>query len=222
MVQFWWIIHKDLTSEIRTGRVWPPLCLYSLLAASIFSFQMDLLPGQRGHIAASLLWLVTLFAGMLCMDRTFVAEREDGCWHALRLYPVSMTAIYFAKLAVNVITLSVMQLVLIALLVIIADLPLANHPWAMLSLTLLGNLGLAAVGTLFSALGLTMSRSNGILSLLVLPLVIPVVIAATQATELLWEDDLGTLFWRWIELLIVFDVVFIAAGAVLIDFVTEE
>ena len=222
MVQFLWIIHKDLTSEIRTGRVWPPLCLYSLLVAAVFSFQMDSLPGQRGHIAGSLLWLVTFFAGMLCMDRTFVAEREDGCWHALRLYPVSTTAIYFAKLAVNVITLSVMQLVLFALLVMIADLPLANHPWAMLCVSLLGNLGLAAVGTLFSALGLTMSRNNGLLSLLVLPLVIPVVIAATQATQLLCENDLGALFWRWTELLVVFDVIFIAAGAVLIDFVVEE
>ncbi|MGA2798701.1 MAG: heme exporter protein CcmB, partial [Thermoguttaceae bacterium] len=182
MIQFWWIIHKDLTSEIRTGRVWPPLSLYSLLVAAVFSFQMDLPPGQRGHIAACLLWLVTFFAGMLCMDRTFAAEREDGCWHALVLYPVSTTAIYFAKLAVNVITLSVMQLLLIALLVMISDLPLANHPWTMLCVALLGNLGLAAVGTLFSALGLSMSRNNGLLSLLVLPLVIPVVIAATQGT----------------------------------------
>ncbi len=67
-----------------------------------------------------------------------------------------------------------------------------------------------------------MSRNNGLLSLLVLPLVIPVVIASTQATQLLCENDLGALFWRWTELLIVFDVVFIAAGAVLIDFVVEE
>ena len=153
MVQFWWIIHKDLTSEIRTGRVWPPLCLYSLLVAAVFSFQMDLLPDQRGHIAGSLLWLATFFAGMLCMDRTFIAEREDGCWHALRLYPVSPTAIYFAKLAVNIITLSVMQVVLIALLVMISDLPLANHPWMMLGVAALGNLGMAAVGTLFTRSG---------------------------------------------------------------------
>jgi heme exporter protein B len=222
MVQFWWIIHKDLKSEIRTGQVWPPLCLYSLLVAAVFSFQMDLPPDQRGRIAGSLLWLATLFAGMLTMDRTFVAEREEGCWHALRLYPSSPTTIYFAKLAVNIITLAVMQLVLIMLLVIIADLPLGNHPWMMLGVAALGNLGIAAVGTLFSALGLSMRRNNGLLSLLVLPLLIPLVIAATQATQLLSEENLGALWWRWAELLIVFDVVFIAAGAALIDFVVEE
>jgi heme exporter protein B len=222
MVQIWWIIHKDLTTEIKTGRVWPALCLYSLLVAAVFSFQMDLSPDQRGHIAGSLLWLVTFFAGMLCMDRTFAAEREDGCWHALRLYPVSTTAIYFAKLAVNVMTLSVIQLVLIGLMIMSEDIPLAYHPWTMLAVALLGNLGLAAVGTLFSALGLTFRRDNGLLSLLVLPLAIPLVIAATQATQLLCEGDLGVQFCRWLGLLVVFDVVFIAAGTVLIDFVMEE
>ncbi len=92
----------------------------------------------------------------------------------------------------------------------------------MLGVALLGNLGLAAVGTLISALGLTMRNNISLLSLLVLPVAVPVVIAATQATELLLEDNLGPIFWRWTELLIVFDVIFIAAGAVLIDFVVEE
>ena len=183
---------------------------------------MDLLPDQRSQIAGSLLWLTTFFAGMLTMDRTFVAEREDGCWHALRLYPLSPTTIYFAKLAVNIITLAVMQLILIGLLVMISDLPLVKHPWMMLGVAALGNLGIAAVGTLFSALSLSMRRNNSMLSLLVLPVVIPVLIAATQATQLLCEANLSDLLWRWIQLLIVFDVVFVAAGAVLIDFVVEE
>jgi heme exporter protein B len=221
MPQFWWIIHKDLTSELRTGQVWPPLCLYSLLVAAVFSFQMDLLPGQQNIFAGSLLWLTTFFAGMLCMDHTFVAEREDGCWHALRLYPLNPTTIYFAKLAVNIVTLAAMQLVLIVLLVVTADLPLFRHPWMMLIVAMLGNIGLAAVGTLFSAIGLNMRRNNGLLSLLVLPVVIPVVIAATQATGMLCEDNLGAIFWRWVELLVVFDVVFTAAGASLIDFIIE-
>jgi heme exporter protein B len=222
MVQLWWIIHKDLTSEIKTGQVWPPLCLYSLLVAAVFSFQMDLPPDQSSRIAGSLLWLATFFAGMLTMDRTFVAEHEDGCWHALRLYPTSSSTIYFAKIAVNIVTLALMQLILIALLVMISDLPLANHPWLMLGVAALGNLGIAAVGTLFSAVGLSMRRNNGLLSLLVLPVVIPVVIAATQATQLLCEANLSELLWRWIQLLIAFDVVFVAAGAVLIDFIVEE
>jgi heme exporter protein B len=222
MVQLWWIIHKDLTSEIKTGQVWPPLCLYSLLVAVVFSYQMDISPDQRSQIAGSLLWLTTFFAGMLTMERTFVAEREDGCWHALLLYPLSPATIYFAKLAVNIVTLAVMQFILIALLVMISDLPLVNHPWMLLCVAALGNLGIAAVGTLFSALSLNMRRNNSLLSLLVLPVVIPVLIAATQATQQLCESSLSEPLWRWMQLLIVFDVVFVAAGAVLIDFIVEE
>lgn len=222
MVQFWWIIHKDLTSELRTGQLWPPLCLYSLLVAAVFSYQMDMSPDQRIQIAGSLLWLTTFFAGMLSMDRTFIAERDDGCWHALRLYPISATSIYFAKLVVNVVTLAAMQTLIIGLLVVISDFPLAVHPWMIMLVALLGNIGLAAVGTLFSAVGISMRRNNGLLSLLVLPVVIPVVIAATQATQLLCENNLNAFCWRWINLLMVFDVIFVAAGAVLIDFIVEE
>ena len=222
MVQFWWIIHKDLTSELRTGQVWPALCLYSLLVAAVFSFQMDMPPEQCVRMAGSLLWLTTFFAGMLCMDRTFVAERDDGCWHALRLYPLSATAIYFAKLTVNIVTLAVMQLLLIGLLAVISDFPLGVHPWMILGVAVLGNFGLAAVGTLFSALSLSMRRNGSLLSLLVLPIVIPVIVAATQATQMLCENTVDAACWRWIQLLIAFDVIFIAAGAALIDYVVEE
>jgi heme exporter protein B len=222
MAQLFWIIHKDLTSEIRTGQVWPPLCLYSLLVASVFSFQMDSLPEQHNQIASSLLWLTTFFAGMLAMERTFVAERDDGCWHALRLYPIGPTSIYFAKLTVNIITLAVMQLVLLGLLLVVSDFSLTDHPWLILGVAVLGNIGLAAVGTLFSAMSLSLRRNNGLLSLLVLPVVIPIVIAAAQATQLLSENNVGPSCWRWIELLVMFDVIFVAAGAVLIDYVIEE
>jgi len=220
--KLWWMVQKDLVSELRTGLVWPPMCLFGLLVAAVFSFQMELLADQRIQIAGGLLWLATVFAGMLVLDRTFAAEREEGCWHAMKLYPVSATMIYFAKFAVNVITLAIIQLILIALFVFVADIPLFKHPWAMLSVAVLGNLGIASAGTILSALGLGIRGNSGLLSLLILAVVIPVVIAAAEATRLICTDDLGDMWRRWIHLLVVFVLVFISAGAALIDFIVEE
>jgi heme exporter protein B len=220
--KFWWLIRKDFTAELRTGAVWPPLGLLGLFVAALLSFQLKLPAEQLREIAGCLLWLSTFFIAAPALDRTFAAEREEGCWHALRLYPVSATVIYFAKLAVNVLTLLIVQAVLIGLFIVLLELPIARHFWGLLVVALLGNLGIAAVGTLLSALSLGLRRNTGLITLVVLPVLIPSVVAAAEATRLLGEDQLGPAWWRWIQVLAVFAVIFITAGAVLIDHLVEE
>ncbi len=92
----------------------------------------------------------------------------------------------------------------------------------MLLVALLGNLGLASVGTLVSALAAGIRHGAGLAVLLVLPLVVPVVLAAAEATRLVAQGPLGPDAWRWLQFLIAFDVIFITAGTVLFDFVVEE
>jgi len=220
--KLWWMIHKDLISECRARLVWPAMLLLGVVVAVVFSVQMDLLPQQRPRMIGGLLWLAIFFAGMLAIDRSFAAEREQGCWEALRLYPVPPTAVYLAKLAVNVIAVAALQCILIPLFVVLSDVPLLAYPWAMLLVAFLGNLGIAAVGTLLSALTGGIRPNGNLLVLLVLPMVIPVVLAAAEATRLIALGDFGPAWWRWIQLLGAFAVVFVTAGTILFDFAIEE
>ncbi len=222
VAKFWWVIHKDLTSEYRAVRVWPAMLLLGTVVALMFSIQMDLLPDQKQRIVGGLLWLAIFFAGVLAIDRSFASEQEEGCWDGLRTYPISPTTLYLAKLAVNVVALAALQCVLIPLFVVFSDVPLLGHPWAMLTVALLGNFGIAAVGTLLSALAVGMRRGGSLLALLVLPLVVPVLLAAAEATRLIAEDDLGADWWGWVRLLSAFAVLFVTAGVVLFDFVIED
>jgi heme exporter protein B len=86
----------------------------------------------------------------------------------------------------------------------------------------LGNLGLAAVGTLLSAVANTGRQSSYLLPLLVLPAVVPLVLGAAEATRLAVEYEFGPAWWRWVQLLAGFAVVFITAGIVLFEFAVEE
>jgi heme exporter protein B len=220
--KLWWMIHKDLISECRARRVWPAMLLLGAVVALVFSMQMDLPAAEKRRAVGGLLWLAVFFAGMLAIDRSFASEREDGCWEGLRLYPISPTAVYLAKLAVNVIALAALQCVLIPLFVVLSDVPLLAEPWALLAVAVLGNLGIAAVGTLLSALA-SAGRSGGhLLVLLVLPMVIPVMLSAAEATRLIAEHDLGPLWWRWVQLLGALAIVFVTAGTALFDFATED
>ena len=163
---------------------------------------MDLSPEQKQRTVGGLLWLAIFFAGMLAVDRSFAAEREEGCWEGLLLYPVSPAAIYLAKLAVNVVALAAVQCVLIPLFVVLTDVPLLARPWPMLLVALLGNLGIAALGTLVERAGRGGAPQRQ-------PVRAPG--AAAGRSPSCWprrrrpgsslEGELGTAWWRWVQLL---------------------
>ena len=218
----WWIFHKDLITEFRARRVWPAMLLLGVIVGVVFSLEMDLLPDQKQRMVGGLLWLAIFFAGLTALDRSFAGEREDGCWEGLRLYPLAPTTIYLAKLAANAVALAVLQAILIPLFFLLANLPLTAHPAELLLLAGLGNLGIAAVGTLLSALASGLGRSGTLLSILALPMMIPVVLAAAESTRLLAEDQIGDAWWRWVQLLGAFAIVFLTAGTVLFEYAIED
>jgi heme exporter protein B len=220
--QIWWIIQKDLVSEWRSLRSWPAMILLGIVVVVVFASQMDLPPDQRRQMAASLLWVAIFFAAALSLDRSFAVEREDGCWRSLLLYPMPPSAIYLAKLAVNVVWLATLQSILVPLFVMLTGAPLLSHPWAMALVALLGNLGIASSGTLLGALAARMQKGANLTVPLALPTAIPVVLAAAEATRLLAEGHFAAAWWDWNLLLAAFAVIFTTAGVLLMDFVTEE
>lgn len=222
LTAFWWIFHKDLVTEFRARRVWPTMLLLGLVVGVVFSLQMDLLPEQKQRLVGGLLWLAIFFAGVTALDRSFASEREDGCWDGLRLFPLSPTTIYLAKLAANAVALACLQILLIPLFFMFSQLSLADHPGQMLLIAVLGNLGIAAVGTLLSALASGLGRSGSLLAILALPMMIPVVLAAAEATRLLAAGQLDEPWWRWVQLLGAFAIVFFTAGTVLFEYAIED
>ena len=217
-----WLIYKDLLSECRSRQVWPETLHLGILVAVLFGLQINLPGEQQRRVAGTLFWFAIVFAGLPTLERSFAAEQEDRCLDGLRLSPVAPAAVYLAKLGVNLIVLGSLACLLIPLWTILLGVPLLAAPGAMALLALLGIVGIAAVGTLLSALVAGLGpRSRG-LALLVLPLVVPVLVAASEATRLLLENDLGGPFDRWIVFLACFAVVFVVAGTVLFEYAVCE
>jgi heme exporter protein B len=177
---------------------------------------------MKQRTTGGLLWLAIFMAGTMSLERSLGDEREDGCWDALRMYPVAPAVVFMAKTLFNFITLVGVAAVMIPLFVVLADAPLLARPIAMLAIVVLANLGLAAIGTLMSALTSGMRRRGNQIALLLLPLVLPVVLAAGEATRLLIAGDLSDPFWRWLQLLAAFDLMFCTLGVLIFDFVMED
>jgi heme exporter protein B len=217
----WWLINKDLVTEWRARRAWPAMLVLGAIVAVLVSLQLDTLADEKQRVVGGLLWLAIFFAGMIAVDRSFTAERENSCWEGLTAYPLSATTLFAAKFIVNVIALAVVQAVVIPLFVILSGVPLLAAPAAMCLVAALGNIGIAAVGTLVSAVAARIARDN-LLVILVLPLVVPVLVTAAEATRLLAALDFGPPWRHAIQLLAAFDVIFVTAGIMLFEFVMED
>jgi heme exporter protein B len=217
------ILRKDLLIEWRTKESVPAMTLFTLTVYVLFHFGLDR-DRLDGELASGVLWVTLLLAAVIGVSRLFAAEREQGGIDGLLLSPVDRTALFVAKAAVLFLYLCVVELVAVpafALLLLGPDLGAAFPE--LLAILLLGNLGIAAVGALVSALAAETRARELIVPLLLLPLLVPLLISCAQATEPLLRQDAGPEdLARWLGLLSLYDVVFVLVSVAVFDFLLED
>jgi heme exporter protein B len=216
------LLRKDLRVELRTLRSLPAMALFAVSAFIIFRFGLDR-TSLDGELAAGVLVPTLLFAALLAINRLFVAEREEGGFDLIRLAPIDRTVLFAAKASALIIYLVILELVAVPIFAFFfLDSASGLVPFALI--LLLTNVGLAATGTLISTIA-TMSSARDLLApLILLPLLIPLVIAAAGAGEHLLAaggPDYGR-FGTWLALLGLYDLIFLLVGYATFDFLLED
>jgi heme exporter protein B len=200
----------------------PALFVLGLVVLVIFQFSLALVPEDAPRFGAGILWVAIVFASVLALGRTFLIERENSCIEGLLTSPLDRGTIFLAKLAANVILLVLFECLLLPVFSLMFGVSLVANPAALVAVTLGGTVGLAAVGTLFALAALGTRAREMVLPLLVLPLEIPLVIAAVQSTQqVLAGASLGSLGMAG-QLLVGFDVLVVVAGWMLFEFVLVD
>jgi heme exporter protein B len=219
---FWWLIHKDLRREFRAQSVWPCMLLLGIVLVFLLTFQLDLAAEEQSRVVSGLLWLAIFFAGTLAFDHSFVSEQQNGAWQSLTLYPIDPAILFLAKMAVNLLSLFILEAALIPTFIIFSEVQLLAEPIRILPIVAFGSVGLAALGTLVSALTANLRYRGGLVALLLLPLVTPIVLGSAEATRMTLSGQFDWEWWQWIQLLGVFAVVFTVTGVLVFEFVMEE
>ena len=216
----WAIVRKDLAAELHTREIVSAMLVFAVLALLVFSFALDL--QGRAAVAATpgVLWATVTFAGTLGLSRSMAREQNSGCLDGLLLAPVDRSAIFFGKALGNLVFIGVVELALVPLAVVLFDAPLLK-PGVLLVLVL-GTIGYAAAGTLLAAVAVNTRAREVLLPVLLLPLVVPALIAAVKATA--WLMDGGTLgeVSGWVNLLIVYDLLMVAVSMLTFEFAVSE
>ena len=214
------IYRKDVTVEARTRETISGVLVFALAVAFVFKFTFDPAPRVVALIGPGIVWVAYVFAGIVGMSRTFVLERDRGTLEALLLAPVPREAIYLGKLAGAFTLMLVVEAAMLPVFLVLHDLSFLSLPFAVTAV--LATLGLAAVGTLFSAIAVHTRARELLLPLLFLPVALPIIIAAVASTSLLLQGGGWREVGEWLRLMLAFDIAFLVLSSWAFEFVLEE
>jgi len=211
---------KDLAAELRSRELLSAMLVFSLLVILIFNFALELDIKTRNSVTSGVLWVTFVFAGTLGLNRSMSIEKDRGCLDGLLLAPVDRSAIYFGKAISNLAFMLIVEAIILPAYSILYNTNLFQP--GLLLVILLGSIGYTAVGTLLSAMSVQTRTRDVMLPILLFPVIVPVLIAAVKASGGYLQDLPFDQILPWLNLLIVYDVIFIAISFMVFDYVVEE
>lgn len=216
------ILGKDLRVELRTWQSIPAMALFAIGSFVLFRFGLDRVE-LEGSLAAGVLLVTILFAGILAVNRLFVAERDEGGFERMRLAPVPGSAVFFAKATVLFLYLCAFELVAVVAFSVFF-LSEYGGLLPLIAVLLLFNLGISFTGALISPIAANSRARDLLVPILLIPLLVPAIVAAAQAAGPLlaaggpeWEGVA-----KWMLAAALYDLVFATLGYALFDFLLDD
>ncbi len=214
------VVWKDLAAELRSRELLSAMLVFALLVILIFNFSLELDARSRATVTAGVLWVTFAFAGTLGLNRSMAMEKDRGCLDGLLLAPIDRSAIFFGKAIGNLVFMVVVEAIVLPVFSILYNTNLFKP--GLLLVILLGSIGYVAVGTMLSSMAVQTRTRDVLLPILLFPLIIPVMIAAVKASTGFLQATALADISPWINLLIVYDVIFVAVSFRVFDFIVEE
>jgi heme exporter protein B len=215
------IVAKEVRAEFRARELLNTTLIFAFVVVVIFSFAFDPTTAESRRFGPGLLWIALLFAGSLMLQPSFAREHANDTLDALCLAPVSPFAILLGKIAANFVFLSACEVLLLPVFAVLYNVALLPVLGRLVIVLMLGTFGLTITGTVFSAVAAQARMRELLLPLLLLPVLVPLLLAAVEATAGLLADA-PELQRTWLEILIGFDVMFFTASWLLSDFLLQE
>lgn len=218
----WAIAGKDLAIEWRTKTALVSSVAFAVLVLAVLYFARDPTAVGAVDVAPGALWVTFTFAAMIGLNRAFLLERENRALDGILLAPVSPRAVFFGKLAANLVFVGTVELVSLPLFVLFYDVPIVRGLPALLGVTAMATVAFVAVGTLLSSMVVRTRFAELMLPLLLLPFLVPPVVGAVQATARILAERPLSEVQGWLKLLAAFDIVFVTISTLLFEATLEE
>ncbi len=217
------ILQKDLRMEFRSKESILAMWIFSLLIFVIFNFTFEVSRLVMLEIAPGLLWVAFIFSGMFGLNHSFAVEKEDGNLRSMALMPVDGGQIYLGKFLSVTIIMLMFEFLIFPIFIIFYDLQLSFQMFLLIPVILAGTIGFTSLGTILSAVAVHTRNQQILLSLLLWPLVSPIIIWSVNLTGMvLGGGEIGAVFFPLLIRVAAFDVIFFTIAYMLFDFILED
>ena len=218
----WAIAWKDLLAEWRDRESVTAMFYFAFLVLFLFSFALGADQALIRGASPGLLWLAFTFTSVLGLARSLQGELENDCLDGLLLYPAEREAIYLGKLCGNFSVILAVELVLLPIFAVLYNMDLWSQLPKLLVIAVPGTFGLAAAGTLLSAMTAGLRAREAMLPFLLFPVTIPLLLAAVRGTEIVLRGEPFELVGPWLKLMAAFDVVVLVVSLMTFEYLVEE
>jgi heme exporter protein B len=216
------LVWKDLTAERRTKANFNAVVFLAGLILLLFGFALGPDQDALRNVAGGVLWLTVLFSGVLSFNRSYEQELENGALELLLLYPGDRRSIFLGKLLANLAFVVLVEAIMVPAAALMYDLPVWEVIVPLSVVLFLGTFGFVTLGTFYAAMASRLRAREVLLPLLLFPMLIPLLVAAVQATGGILNGDLLDQSGAWIRLLIVYDVIFFLGALFAFEHVIED
>jgi len=220
MREIWAVARKDLLIEARSKVVATQVLPFALVILILFGLALDADRSTLRSFTPGLFWVATLFAGILAIQRSVSVETSSAAFEALRLSGAPGWKLFAGKALAVALQLLAIEAVLGLGVVVLYRASFAD-PVLVVTAALAATVAIASAGSLYGVLAVGMGVRDTILPMLLLPVLAPVLVAATRA----FDDGLGTTAvngWSWCALLAFFAVIYGTVGALAYAVVIED
>ncbi|TSA53412.1 MAG: hypothetical protein D4R44_03690 [Actinobacteria bacterium] len=218
------VVRKDLRIEMRSRVVVNQVFPFAAVVMVMFAFALDN-DDVLSRVAGGLVWLATLFSLIIIVQRSFAIDTQDGALDAQLVAGIDPAGIFVGKALAVMIQLITLEIVLFLAAVVLYQVQVTSGGLVLLvTCVVCATAGLSFVGTLYGGLTAGTRGRETLLPLLMLPVVAPVLIGATRATESAFESGGAAVSdgWPWVGVLFVFAVVFAISGLLSFGSLIEE
>ena len=213
----WTHLVKDLRIEWRSREAVNSMLFFALLVVVLFSLAFSPRGAFSQEISGGVICVATLFASMSALNQAWAREIRHQVLDAQRMVPSPGAELYLAKVIVNFLFVTIVQVILSPIFLVFYNLRIVGEAWLLVLVLPLGTWALVANGIFFAALSIRSRNRELLLSLILFPIFIPALLAMVQATtSILTGVGDPTL---WIKLLLGYDIIFTTASLMLFDVV---
>lgn len=215
------IVFKDIVIEMRSKESISSMLMFGILVLVIFLFAFESRGLEKGMVGPGELWVAYSFAAILGLNRSLAMEIDNDCLQGLLLAPLGRGELYIGKVASNFAFMMIAELVVLPVFFILNNLNFDRRFFGIAGVSVLGTLGIAAVGTILSTISGNTRMKEVMLPILQIPLTVPVVIAAVEATSQIMNNEKPEIS-AWLTILAGFSIVYLTVSYLVFEFAVEE